>query len=219
MHLILWVVHDHITDWSQTGTREGQKRHKSPFSTLYELGRPAQSAPFKENLLFMLTGSLVTHLQGYTMTQMIICLPFMFIVSQPIKKDSSHKTARIKPESPGATWVLTTQNIFLCLSKTTGTSHAILTNALHYIFFLIELPPFVIFWTNSGNNTISQDVFPTNSGFDTGFNIRILAQRHVYTLTKRGRYRIIAPLTSERPRNQSAINAFIQICLEISLYL
>lgn len=39
---------------------------------------------------------------------------------------------------------------FLSLSKTTGTSLGILTNALHHIFFLIPLPPYVIFWTNSG---------------------------------------------------------------------
>lgn len=135
MHLILWVVHDHITDWFQTGTWEGQKRHKSHFSTLYELGRPEHSQPPSKKIYFVLTGSLVTHLQDYTMTQMIVCVAFMFTVSQPIKKDFSHKTACIKPESPGTIWVLTMQNIFFVCLKPQG--RVMLSWPMHYIFFLV----------------------------------------------------------------------------------
>lgn len=103
-----WPHNRLVSNWHLGGAETAQR----PLQRSLWSGKTcAQSAPFKDNLLFVLTGSLVTHLQGYTMTQMIICLPFMFTVSQLIKEDSSHKTASIKPESPGATWVLTMQNI------------------------------------------------------------------------------------------------------------
>lgn len=55
---------------------------------------------------------------------------------------------------------------------------------------------------------------PTNSGDETGFNIRILAQRRIDTLTKRSRsltHSLLWPVNDHY--NQSAKNGFIQICL------